>query len=97
RDQEAKLAVIHEIVAELPDSLLTKVSDRVQRERLREVRDQLAQQRPVTAHQAPAGLVDRFRERDGALGRLAVLTATHRAQTPIAGNLAAFLRRVRGG
>jgi predicted RND superfamily exporter protein len=95
RDQEAKLLLIHEIVAELPDSLLAKVSDPLQRERLHQVRDQLAEQRPVTAQEAPPGLVDRFRERDGTLGRLAVLTATHLAHTEIAENLEAFVRGVR--
>jgi len=95
RDQEAKLLLIHEIVAELPDSRLAKVSDPLQRKRLREVRDQLAEQRPVTAQEAPPGLADRFRERDGTLGRLAVLTATHLAHTEMAENLESFVRGVR--
>src|SRR6266852_1220784 len=43
RQQEEKLAVIKEIIAEVPDPLLAKISDAVQRERLRTVRDQLAE------------------------------------------------------
>jgi predicted RND superfamily exporter protein len=94
--QEEKLAVIREIVAELPDSVLARVPDRVQRERLRTVRDQLAAQRVVTDAEAPHTLLDRFRERDGTLGRLAVVTARGDARLEIADNLQAFVRATRG-
>jgi len=93
--QAEKLAVIRQIVDDLPDSVLAKISDTKQRERLREVRDQLATQRPVTAPQAPPTLLDRFRERDGALGRIAAVTARPDAKLEIAENLQAFVKAVR--
>jgi predicted RND superfamily exporter protein len=74
RDQEKKLQVIAQIVKELPDSLLARLKP-LERTRLREVRDQLAAQRQVRVEEAPPSLVDRFRERDGAIGRIAVVTA----------------------
>jgi predicted RND superfamily exporter protein len=95
RQQEEKLAVIAEIVKEVPDSILAKISDTAQRERLRTVRDELAAQRPVTAQEAPANLLDRFRERDGTLGRIAAITAKPEAHIEIAENLEAFVRGVR--
>src|SRR5205814_8841842 len=49
----------------------------------------------MTERDAPSARLDRFRERDGTLGRLALLTATHLAHTEIAGNLEAFVRGVR--
>lgn len=93
--QPEKLALLREIVAELPDSLLTKITDPAQRERLRTVRDELAGQRAVTAEQAPPGLLDRFRERDGTLGRIAAVTAKPAAKLEIAENLQAFVQAAR--
>ena len=95
RQQEEKLRVIAEIIREVPDSVLAKVSDAVQRERLRIVRDQLAEQRPITVKEAPPNLLDRFRERDGTLGRIAAITAKPQAHIEIAENLEAFVRGVR--
>ncbi len=93
--QQEKLAVIHEIVNELPDSVLRRIPDAAERERLRTVRDQLAAQRPITPEDAPPTLLDRLRERDGTLGRLASVTAKGTAQLEIAGNLQAFVKAVR--
>jgi len=93
--QEKKLAIIHDIVGQLPDSTLAKLKDARQRERLRAVRDQLAAQKPVTAADAPPTLLDRFRERDGSLGRIAAVTARPDAKLEIAGNLQDFVRGVR--
>ena len=94
RDQEKKLAVIREIVAELPDSVLTRIEE-PQRTRLRTVRDQLAAQRIAAVEEAAPTLVDRFRERDGSIGRLAVVTASGSAKTEYAENLRNFVRGVR--
>lgn len=93
--QEEKLAVIREIVAELPDATLARVSDPVQRERLRAVRGQLSEQKPVTVEEAPPTLLDRFRERDGTLGRIAAVTAKPDARLELAENLEAFVDAVR--
>ena len=93
--QEEKLAVIHEIVGDLPDSILAKLPDPVQRERLRTVRDQLAAQTLVTPAEAPPTLMDRFRERDGTLGRIAAVTAKPAAKLEIAENLEAFVTAAR--
>ena len=94
RQQEEKLAVIREIVSELPDSVLARL-DPKEKERVRQVRDQLKAQRPVTVAEADPSLVDRFRERDGTVGRLAVVTAQPEAKTELAENLEAFVRGVR--
>jgi hypothetical protein len=95
RDQEEKLKVIASIVAELPDRVIKRLEP-AQRGRVRQVRDQLAAQRPVTVAQAAPALVDRFRERDGSVGNLAVVTAKPQAKLELAQNLAAFVRGVRG-
>jgi predicted RND superfamily exporter protein len=93
--QSEKLAVIGEMVADLTDSTLQKVSDVAQRERLRTVRAELAAQKPVAAADAPPTLMDRFRERDGTLGRIAAVTARPDAKLEIAENLQAFVKAVR--
>ena len=94
-EQKEKLAVVRDIVNELPDSILSKLTDSTQRERLRAVRDDLASQRPVTVEEAPPTLLDRFRERDGTLGRIAAVTARPDAMLELAENLQAFVSAVR--
>jgi len=94
RDQDEKLKVIREIVAELPDRVIRRL-DALQRDRVRQVRDQLAAQKPVTVEQADPALVDRFRERDGTVGRLAAVTAKPQAKLELAQNLEDFVRGVR--
>lgn len=95
RQQEQKLQVLREAVAELPDRVLARLGAQ-ERDRVRQVRDQLAAQRPLTVQEADPSLVDRFRERDGTVGRMAVVTATPDAKTELAENLEAFVRGVRG-
>jgi hypothetical protein len=95
RDQEEKLKVIRQIVDELPDKTIRRL-DPKQRDRVRQVRDQLAAQKPVKVEQADPSLIDRFRERDGTLGSLASITAKPFAKLELAPNLAAFVRGVRG-
>jgi predicted RND superfamily exporter protein len=95
RDQEQKLAIIREIASDLPDTVIAHL-DPARRERVRQVRDELLAQVPVTVAQADPTLVDRFRERDGSVGRLAVVTASPNAKTELAQNLEDFVRGVRG-
>jgi predicted RND superfamily exporter protein len=95
QEQKEKLAILEEIVAEVPDSVLTKVSDKVERERLRAVRDELLEQRAITPQEAPPTLLDAFRERDGTVGRIVSIGARGDAHIEIAQNLEAFVRGVR--
>jgi predicted RND superfamily exporter protein len=94
RDQPQKLAILREIVAEIPDRVVNRLDEPL-RSRIREVREQLAAQTPVTVQQAPQSLVDKFRERDGSIGRIATVTARGDAKLEIATNLEAFVRGVR--
>ncbi|HWE25943.1 MAG TPA: MMPL family transporter, partial [Myxococcales bacterium] len=73
-DQKAKLAAIAEVVAEMKDRVLARLPAE-QRSRAEQVRAQLAAQKPVTVEQAPPNLVDKFRERDGSVGKLAQVVA----------------------
>jgi uncharacterized protein len=93
-DQDKKLALIGEIRRRLSDAVLEKL-DPKHSERLRQVRADFAMQRRVTPDEAPQTLVDRFRERDGTLGRIAVVTARSNAQLELAPNLEAFTQAVR--
>ena len=88
-DQEAKLSLLREVRAELSDRVLAHVDPKL-RERLLSVRQDLDAQRLVSAAEAPATLLDRFRERDGNLGRLAVITARPNAKLELGPNLQAF-------
>jgi len=94
RDQEQKLAIIAEIRTMISDLVLEHVSPE-ERERLKQVRPDLAAQRPLLVSEAPPTLVDRFRERDGTVGRIAIVTATPTAQLEIGANLLAFVQGVR--
>ncbi len=93
-DQEQKLAVISSIRQRLSDLLLDSV-DPKQRDRLRQVREDLAAQRIVTAADAPTAIVDPFREQDGTLGRIATVTASRSAKLELAPNLDAFVQAIR--
>src|SRR5262249_21945221 len=66
-----------------------------QSQRLRQIRADLATQREVVVAEAPPTLLDRFRERDGTLGRIAVVTAKPLAHLEIGDNLLAFVQAVR--
>jgi predicted RND superfamily exporter protein len=94
RDQEEKLAIIAEIRTMISDLVLERLS-KEQSERLRQVRADLAAQRPLMVSEAPPTLLDRFRERDGTVGRIAIVTATPTAQLEIGENLLAFVQGVR--
>ena len=94
RQQPEKLALIREIVAEVPDSVLARLEP-VLRSRVREVRNQLAEQTPVTVQDAPQGLIDKFRERDGSVGKIASVTARPDAKLELGPNLEAFVQGVR--
>ena len=93
-DQQQKLVLIGEIRRRLSDAVLEKM-DPAQAERLRQVRADFAVQRPVSANEAPQSLVDRFRERDGTLGRIAGVTARSSAQLELGPNLESFAQGVR--
>jgi len=94
RQQPEKLAVLREIVAEVPDSVLARL-DPTLRGRVREVRDQLAAQTQVSVKEAPQGLIDKFRERDGSVGKIASVTARPDAKLELGPNLEAFVQGVR--
>ena len=93
--QPEKLAAIREIAAELNDRILARLPADV-RPRVADVRAQLVAQTPVTIEQAPPNLLDKFRERDGSIGKLAQVVALPDAKLELAPNLEAFVRGVRG-
>jgi len=93
-EQQRKLAAIGEIVAELKDRVVSRLpADR--RARVEQVRAQLAAQTPVTVQQAPPTLIDKFRERDGSVGKLAQVVARSDAKLELGPNLEAFVKGVR--
>ncbi|GAC1338982.1 MAG: hypothetical protein NVSMB23_07410 [Myxococcales bacterium] len=95
RDQDEKLRIIRDILGRLDQPWVRRLPA-AQRARVAEVRADLAAQGPVGPAEAPQGLLDRFRERDGTLGRLAVATALPDAKLELAPNLAVFVAAVRG-
>ena len=92
--QEEKLAIIRDIAGRLTDRLLSHLSPE-QAARAREIRAQLAAQRQVTDEEAPPSLVDRFRERDGSVGRLAFVRARGDAKLELGPNLREYAAGVR--
>jgi len=94
RFQPEKLAIIHEIERMLSDLVLERLSAD-QAKRLRIVKSQLAAQRPLTIQEASPTLVDRFRERDGTIGRIAAITAKPDAKLELGPNLNNFAVAVR--
>jgi predicted RND superfamily exporter protein len=94
RFQEEKLAIIRQIERMLSDLVLENLSFD-QATRLRVVKSQLASQRRLTIEEAPPTLVDRFRERDGTIGRIAVITAKPEAKLELGPNLNNFAAAVR--
>ncbi len=93
-DQEAKLRVIADIRRRLSDAVLDELPPRAAA-RAREIRAELAAQRPVTVAEAPPSLVDRFRENDGSVGRLAFVRARPDAKLELGPNLRRFAAAVR--
>jgi uncharacterized membrane protein YdfJ with MMPL/SSD domain len=93
-DQAEKLALIGDVAARLSDGLL-RTLPAAQAERLRAVRADLLSQRPLTVAEAPKVLVDRFREQDGTIGNLAVVTARPDAKLELSPRLISFAKAVR--
>jgi predicted RND superfamily exporter protein len=93
-DQKEKLAIIADIRSRLTDSLLRRLPER-QAERAREIRAQLAAQRPLGVEDAPPTLLDRWRERDGTIGRIAFVRARSDAKLELGPNLRDFVGAVR--
>jgi predicted RND superfamily exporter protein len=92
--QDEKLALIQQIHDRLTEPVLKSLAPE-QATKLRQIKAELAAQVKVTDSDAPQTLMDRFRERDGSLGRLAVVTARPQAKLEIASNLQAFVDAVR--
>ena len=93
-DQERKLALIRDIARRLSDAVIDAQPE-AQRPRLRQVKAELLAQQPLSLSQAPATLLDRFREKDGTVGRLAAVTARPDALLELAPRLNAFVESVR--
>jgi predicted RND superfamily exporter protein len=94
RFQSEKLALIGEIERMISDLVLESLPAD-QAARLREVKGQLASQRILTLAEAPPNMVDRFRERDGTVGRIATITAKPDAKLEFGPNLNNFAAAVR--
>ncbi len=94
-DQGEKLALIQRLAARLTPGVIASLPAD-QRPRLRQVRDDLLAQRPVSVEDVPPTLLDRFKERDGTVGRLAAVTAPPAAHLEVGPNLIAFVDGVRG-
>ena len=95
RFQAGKLAIIRELLAELPDSVLARLPEG-QRQRAETVRGELAAQRAISAADVPHVLLDRFREIDGNVGRIAVVSAGKHAEIGNGENLQQFVAVARG-
>jgi len=93
-DQEKKLEVIRDIAGRLTDRVISRLPA-AQAARAREIRDDLASQHVVTVAEAPPTLVDRFKENDGTVGRLAFVTAKPEAHIELGPNLRDFVAGVR--
>src|SRR5439155_24359879 len=92
--QPQNLEAIREIAVELGGRVLSRLPAAL-RARVDEVRGELTAQRPVKLEEAPASLLDKFRERDGSIGKLAQVVARPDAKLELAPNLEAFVRGVR--
>jgi uncharacterized protein len=95
RQQEEKLALIREIASRLTPGVLSRLPAALA-ERARTVKAQLDAQRPLAPGDAPPSLLDAFRERDGTIGRIAVVTASAGAHIELGPNLREFAAGVRG-
>ncbi len=93
-EQTEKLALIGDIATRLSEGLLQTLPA-AQAQRLRAVRADLLAQRPLTVAEAPKVLIDRFRERDGSVGNLAVVTAKPDAKLELSPRLISFANAVR--
>jgi len=93
--QPQKLAVLGRIRAALSDAVLESLPP-AEAARARSIRDDLGRQGPMTVAEAPPSLLDRFRERDGTIGRIAFVRASGHAKLELAPNMFAFASLVRG-
>jgi uncharacterized protein len=93
--QEMKLALIHKLHDRITEGLLESLPAR-EAEKLREIKAELGKQRHIDVSQVPPTLIDRFRERNGTLGQLAVVTARSDARLEFGPNLQTFLAGLRG-
>jgi hypothetical protein len=94
RFQVKKLLLIAELRAELTEALFSRLSPDEAR-RLRGIKADLDAARELTIDGAPKNLLDPFRERDGTVGRLAVVTARPLARLELGPNLKAFVAAMR--
>ena len=95
RWQREKLAIVGELLAELTSDLLARLPDD-QRRRAETVRSELAAQRELSPSDVPHTLLDRFREVDGNVGRIAVVSAGKHAEIGNGENLQQFVAVARG-
>ncbi len=93
-EQEEKLRAIDDIRKLLSGAVISRLPPG-RAAVAREIRSELATQRLVTVADAPAALVDQFRERDGSLGRIAVVHARPDSAFELAPNLRDFVAAVR--
>ena len=92
--QAEKLALLRDIGERLTDRVLAHLP-KAQAERAREIRGQLTAVRPVSDADAPQSLIDRFRERDGSIGRIAFVRSQPDARLELIPNLREFAAAVR--
>ncbi|HUK65377.1 MAG TPA: MMPL family transporter [Anaeromyxobacteraceae bacterium] len=94
RHQAEKLRLIKDIRSRLTEGVLKRLAPR-EAARAREIVADLAAQRVLSDAEAPPSLVDRFREHDGTVGRLAFVRAKPLARLELAPNLRDFVAGVR--
>lgn len=94
-DQAEKLAILKDVRERLTDTLLARLPA-AQAARAREIRADLAAQRALTDDEAPASLLDVYRERDRTVGRIAFVRAQPGAMLEIAPNMRAYAALIRG-
>lgn len=94
REGAQKLALVATLAERLTDARLALLRPE-QKPRMLAIRAELRAQRNITVQDAPNVLVDRFREKDGTLGNIAVVTAKPEAKLEEGPNLSAFVDAVR--
>jgi predicted RND superfamily exporter protein len=92
--QQEKLRVIDDIRRRLSDAVVSRLPPG-RAALAREIRSELAAQHELRVGDAPSALVDRFRERDGTIGRIAFIRAQPDAAFELAPNLRRFVAGVR--
>jgi predicted RND superfamily exporter protein len=92
--QAEKLLVLADIRERITDGLLRRLPPD-QAERARSIRADLAMQKPISVEDAPPTLIDRFREKDGEVGRLAFIRARPQARLELGPNLRDFVAGIR--